>query len=155
MRREPIVLLAEDDEGDVILMSRAFKAAGITSPVDVVRDGAGVMNYLRRERPEVDDRLPALVILDMKMPRLSGLDVLYRIRHDPDLRSLPVAILTSSSRPEEVERAYELGANGFWVKPPSIGGLNELAVFIKRWLEVNLTPCASTAGVRAARALKR
>lgn len=155
MTDTPRVMLAEDDEGDVILMRRAFDSAGLTNPVDVVRDGQQALEYLQRERPDTEDRLPALVLLDMKMPRRSGFDVLRAIRAEPLLCTLPVAILTSSSRPEDIERAYGLGTNGYWVKPASLAERVELATFIRGWLDINRPPLVCTMGVRAARAAQK
>ncbi len=145
------VLLVEDEETDVLLMQRAFRSAEMANPLEVVRDGAEAVEFLGRERPETNDRLPSLVLLDIKIPRRTGFEVLGWIRRDALLRSLPVAILTSTSRPEDIERAYLLGANAFWVKPTSLEKRKDLATFIKRWLVFNQPPLVSTEGVRAAR----
>src|SRR5438445_8502073 len=114
------ILLAEDDENDVLLLKRAFAAAEIRNPLFVARDGQEVIDYLagagnfanRTEYP-----IPSLVLLDLKMPKRSGMDVLQWLRAQPVLRCLPVVIFSSSPHRHDIERAYRLGANAFVVKP--------------------------------------
>ena len=116
-------LVAEDDENDVFFLQRAFQQAKIESPLQVVRDGQEAIDYLsgagkfsdRKEYP-----LPQLFILDLKMPRMTGLDVLRWLQDQPELHCLPVLVLSSSAQRTDFERAYELGANGFVVKPASL-----------------------------------
>jgi len=117
---EDIILLAEDDENHVFLIRRAFKKANLLNPLYVVRDGEETIAYLQGEgqfanRDEYP--LPTLLLLDLKMPRKDGFQVLEWIRKDPNLRRLRVVVLTSSEEIRDVNRAYELGANSFLVKP--------------------------------------
>jgi CheY-like chemotaxis protein len=115
-----VILLAEDLESDVLLMRRAFKKARIVNPLHVVRDGEQVVAYLKGEgqyanRDEYP--LPSLLLLDLKMPRMNGFEVLSWVRAQPGLRSLRVVVLTASRELQDVNRAYQLGANTFLVKP--------------------------------------
>jgi CheY-like chemotaxis protein len=123
------ILLAEDSEDDLLLMRRAFEKAGLANPLYVVRDGVQAIDYLSAEgqfanRDEYP--FPALLLLDLKMPRLSGLDVLQWIRRRAVLASLPVVVLSASQEPIDVNRCYELGARSYLVKPGSFERLVEL-----------------------------
>ncbi len=145
------ILLAEDDDNDVLLLRRAFKEADMQHPLHVVSDGQEAVEFLSRNRTTPDDRLPALVILDLKMPRRDGLDVLKWMREQPALCCLPVILFSSSANRGDIEHAYFLGANGFVVKPPSLAERTDFARFIKQWLRFNQPPLACTEGSNAAR----
>jgi len=114
------ILLAEDRENDIILIQRAFAKGGIRNPLFVVRDGEEAINYLSGVFP-FSDRvcfpIPALPLLDLKMPRSDGFDVLRWLKAQPDLVPMRVVVLTSSEDIRDVTRAYQLGANSFLVKP--------------------------------------
>ena len=151
------ILLAEDDENDVLLLKRAFETAEIQNPIFVTRDGQEAMDYLagvgnfsnRTEYP-----FPALVLLDLKMPRRSGLEVLQWLRAQPILHCLPVVIFSSSPHEHDIERAYRLGANAFVVKPSTNEARSQLSRFIKGfWLQFNEPPILCTEGIEAARKL--
>lgn len=147
------LLLVEDDETDVLLLQRAFKEVQLEHTVHVAHDGQAAIDFLSELRGAADDRLPALVLLDLKLPRLTGLDVLQWIRNEAVIRRLPVAVFSSSAHRADLERAYELGANAFIVKPPSIVQRRHVAQFIKDWLTYSHPPVASTEGLAAARTL--
>ena len=123
------VLLVEDDLNDIFLVKRAFKAANLENPLQVVTDGEEATNYLSG-RGKYADRdaypLPKLIVMDIKMPRMTGFDVLEWIKHDGALRRIPVIIVSSSDRPEDIDRAYELGANAYMVKPVSYRAVERL-----------------------------
>src|SRR3989442_654748 len=109
-----VFLLAEDREDDIILIRRAFHKAHLLNPVQVVRDGEETIAYLKGEgryANRAEYPLPALLLLDLKMPRKDGFEVLRWIRQEPGLRSLRVVVLTSSDRLQDVNLAYQLGAN--------------------------------------------
>jgi CheY-like chemotaxis protein len=146
------ILVAEDDESDVLLLTRAFKEAGVTSPVQFAPDGQDAIDRLQQQCRDQDDRMPALVILDLKMPRKNGLETLHWIRQQAGLRCLPVIIFSSSARREDVEQAYLLGANAYLVKPASTVQRTELARFIKEWIRLNQVPIACSEGYKLAQA---
>src|SRR5690349_6894965 len=130
------VLIAEDDPSDVFLLQRAFNAAQVPASLHFVRDGQEAIDYLEggsnfsdRERYP----LPDLMLLDLKMPRLNGFDVLSWLRQQPGLKRLLVTILTSSDQPEDINRAYDLGANSYLLKPHNSGQLSELVAQVKRY----------------------
>ena len=114
------VLLVEDDLNDIFLVKRAFKMARLITPLQVVTDGADAVSYLRGEGKYADREaypLPKLIVMDIKMPRLTGFEVLEWIKQDVPLRRIPIVIVSSSNNPSDINRAYELGANAYMVKP--------------------------------------
>lgn len=153
------LLLAEDDEHDVFFMRRAFQQAGIENSVHVVRDGQEAVDYLSGSGPSSDRLLfplPCLLLLDLKMPRMTGLEVLEWLQEQPELRCLPVVMLSASAHRTDIERAYELGANGFLVKPASVEKRVELVKAIKAfWLELNQGPLLCTEGLEAVRRFRQ
>jgi CheY-like chemotaxis protein len=146
------ILLAEDDETDVLFLRRAFKQVELSNPVDVVPDGLEAIEFLERRKQKPEQRFPALVILDLKMPRRTGLQVLQWMREQPVIRAVPVVIFSSSSNQSDIESAYDAGANAFLVKPPSVNERNEIARFIKDWLRVSQPPLTAVESYRAAQA---
>jgi CheY-like chemotaxis protein len=116
------ILLAEDDPRDVELTLEALREHHLANRVVVARDGVETLDYLRESaKAGARPGLPAVLLLDIKMPRLGGLDVLARVRSDPDLKHLPVVMLTSSREGPDLQAAYELGANAYVVKPVAFG----------------------------------
>jgi CheY-like chemotaxis protein len=111
------ILLAEDNDADVALMRRAFRHRSVPAQVHVVADGEAALRFLRREGEHRDASRPDLVLLDINMPRMTGLEVLRAIKGDPDLRSIPVCVLTSSDNERDVREAYDHHANAFLLKP--------------------------------------
>lgn len=151
------LLLAEDDDNDVWFLQRALAEAGVENPLHVVHDGEQAIAYLAGEG-EFANRdefpLPYLMILDLKMPRKTGLDVLSWLRTQEALSCLPVIVFSSSAHPHDVEQAYRLGANSFVVKPGSTSRRTEFARMIKSyWLDFNEPPTVCVDGVEAARKL--
>jgi CheY-like chemotaxis protein len=137
------ILLAEDSANDVELTLAALNEHRLANQVDVVRDGAEALDYLYRrgayaERPVGN---PALLLLDLKMPRVSGLEVLSAIKQDPSLQTMPVVMLTSSREEGDLVRSYELGVNAYVVKPVEFGdfmtAVSRLGGF---WALVNEAP---------------
>ena len=141
MGPQPTILLVEDNEDDVFLMIRALKAAGVELPLQTVGDGRLALDYLSGVGAYRDRSLypvPGLILLDIKLPQLSGLEVLRWLRAEPDLRRTVVIILTSSNHPGDVRQAYDLGANSYIVKPASFQQLVEFAkAFRAYWLACN------------------
>jgi CheY-like chemotaxis protein len=113
------ILLAEDNENDLELTLTALQAYRLSNEVTVVRDGADALDYIYR-RGDFASRepgLPCVVLLDLKMPRIDGLEVLRQIKSDPALRHVPVVMLTSSREEKDLVKSYDLGVNAFVVKP--------------------------------------
>jgi CheY-like chemotaxis protein len=116
---EPLVLFIEDEEGDVLLLRRALKRAGVANPLETVEDGRAAMDYLAgtgRFADRTQYPAPALVLLDLNLPGPSGFDVLEWMRQQPALAGLPVVICTSSISPADRERAQRLGATDYLIK---------------------------------------
>jgi CheY-like chemotaxis protein len=129
------LLVAEDDEVDVLLLRRALLSTGAPVAVDFVHDGQATLEQLEQRRAA--HNLPKLLLLDLKMPRLDGLQTLQRIRAQAALRHLPVIVFSSSAHPGDVSRAYALGANAFLLKPQSLVDRAEIARFLVDWLRLN------------------
>ena len=137
------ILLVEDNPDDEELALLALRQAGLADPVDVVRDGEEAVDYLLGEDPE-PRVLPFLVLLDLSLPKMDGFEVLQRIRRSARTRVLPTVVLTSSDVPEDVARAYALGANSYVRKPVEYGLYAEhLQNLGQYWSRINLSPPGS------------
>ncbi|MDQ3757120.1 MAG: response regulator [Actinomycetota bacterium] len=120
------VLVADDDEDHRFLTIRALrKAKGKAVEVEGVRDGREALDYIERRGRFADRARPHLLVLDLKMPRLNGLEVLERLKGDPDLCTIPIVMLSASDRPEDVDAAYRRGSNSYVTKPSGPGGMRE------------------------------
>lgn len=141
------VLLVEDDPDDVLLTQRAFKKANVANPLQVVTDGEEAVAYLSGQGRFADRGqypLPMLLLLDLKLLRRSGLEVLEWLRAQPGLRRLPVVVLTSSKESRDVNRAYDLGVNSYLVKPVAFDSLQEMVQSLGfYWLMLNKSPDSS------------
>jgi CheY-like chemotaxis protein len=141
------ILLAEDSANDVELTLEALSEHRLANAVDVVRDGAEAWDYLTRQGAYASrgPGNPAVVLLDIKMPRMDGLEVLRRMRSDASLRTIPAVILTSSREEKDLITGYELGVNAYVVKPVDfsefINAVKNLGLF---WAVVNEPPPAAT-----------
>jgi CheY-like chemotaxis protein len=139
-----LILLVEDDANDVLLLQRAFQKAGLRDTLRVVRDGEQAIQYLSGQGPYANRErhpLPFLVLLDLKMPGLDGFEVLQWARAEPDLKRLLIVVLTSSHLQSDVDRAYELGANSYLVKPVEFSEMvNLIQRFEAYWTELNRIP---------------
>lgn len=143
MSAQRLILYAEDDTNDAFLLARAFEKVGIEWPLRVVNDGQEAIAYLSA-LPPFEDRaqhpLPGLLLLDLKMPRKTGLEVLKWVRTTSQICTLPVLMLTSSNLETDVHRAYLLGANGYLVKPNNPRELLSMVEAIRSfWLQQNCT----------------
>lgn len=142
------ILLAEDNPNDVELTLTALRSLQLANELVVVNDGAQVMDFLHRRNAFAAraSTLPAVILLDLKMPRVDGLETLRLIRADPELRALPIVILTSSREETDIVKSYRLGVNSYVVKPVDfddfIRAVGQLGVF---WALVNEPPPESVA----------
>jgi CheY-like chemotaxis protein len=133
------ILIAEDNENDAIILERALRKAGFLNPFFVCRDGAEVLAYLRGEG-EFNDRLkfpfPRVLITDLKMPRLSGLEVLKWLYEHPNCNLIPKIVLTASKHSSDIQEAYKLGANSYFVKPGSYEQLTRMLKLVFDYWQV-------------------
>ena len=111
------VLLVEDDEGDVLMTREAFEFYKVRNPLHVVSDGEQALQFIRRTGPYADAPRPGLILLDVNLPRLSGLEVLAALKQDPQFSLIPVVMLTTSQSDEDILRSYALHANAYVTKP--------------------------------------
>jgi two-component system response regulator len=124
-----LVLAAEDEESDAFLLQLAFGRAGLGKNLVIVHDGQEVVDYLKKCSPHAkgnSDPLPSLLLLDLKMPLMTGFDVLVWLRDKPQFKDLPVVILSSSSHESDIQRARELGARDYHIKPHSLSQFVQL-----------------------------
>jgi CheY-like chemotaxis protein len=138
------ILLVEDNEDDQFFMKQAQQKAGIQNPMHIVHDGQQALDYLKGAG-EYGDRqkypLPFLVLLDLKLPLVSGLEVLEWIRSQPALETIIIVFLTSSREDRDIDRAYRLGANSYLVKPATAAKLEEMVKSLgEYWLRYNEPP---------------
>lgn len=134
------ILLVEDNPSDVGLTKRALEKSHIVNELIVAEDGEAALNYLAATSNE-PDKLPALILLDLRLPGLSGLEVLRRIRGDPRTRRVPVVILTTSQEEQDVATSYDLGVNSYIRKPVDFNrfaqAIQQLGMY---WLVLNEPP---------------
>jgi two-component system, response regulator len=137
------ILYAEDSDADAEMTLRAFRKSGLSNKVFRVRDGAEALEFLFRDGvfSKRDRILPKLLLLDMKMPKCGGLDVLRRVKSDEATKNIPVVMLTSSAQESDVVESYGLGANSYLVKPVKIADFTELVIKTGLyWIGMNRAP---------------
>ncbi len=143
------ILLVEDDPNDVELTLTALTQNHLTNEIVVVRDGAEALDYLFRRGVYVSREVgnPAVILLDLKLPKVDGLEVLKRVKADPDLKTVPVVMLTSSREERDLTQCYDSGSNAYVVKPVGFGefveAVRELGLF---WAVINELPDGSSGG---------
>lgn len=147
MNEEQTILLVDDSENDLILMRMAFKKAKCDIALQEVRAGEEAIAYLKGEGPYCDRKkfpLPAIMLLDLNMPKMNGFDVLAWVRAQPVLKRLPIIILTASMRSDDVAQAFDLGATSFLVKPGTLETLAAMMRCLCDWMQINHFPPLST-----------
>ncbi len=153
MLTNQFILLIEDDPNDVFLIQRAFEKAGLDNVLKIVRDGEQAIDYLSGKDQYANRSrfpLPFLLLLDLKMPGTDGFEVLQWVKAEPELKRLLVIVLTSSNLQADVDRAYELGANSYLVKPVEFEQMvNMIQRFEAYWTEINRTPTPPARGQAA------
>ncbi len=135
------ILMADDDKDDQLLTRDAFESARLTNDLRTVDDGVELLAYLRREGEYADAPRPGLILLDLNMPRMDGREALEAIKADPDLRRIPIIVMTTSKAEEDLMRSYDLGAASFITKPVTFPELVKVVQSIGRyWFEIVEVP---------------
>lgn len=137
---DPTVLLVEDSDNDAVLVRIVFERSGFVQPIHILNYGEEVIAYLKGDGEFADRKkfpLPAAVLLDLNLPKKNGFEVLEWIRRQPEHRRLCVYILSASSREEDIQRAYDLGANSYLVKPSTLDELTVVAKGLLAWLRLS------------------
>ncbi|MBW3562111.1 MAG: response regulator [Actinobacteria bacterium] len=137
------VLVAEDNEDHLFLTVRALRdwENNVILEVDAVSDGEELLDFLYRRGDYADRPRPHVILLDIKMPRVTGIEALERLKTDPTLRRIPVIVLSSSDRPEDVEAVYQLGGNTYVNKQGTVGGMREsLEEVAHFWMDAAMLP---------------
>lgn len=145
MNKEPLkILLAEDDEGHATLIRRNLERAGVVNQIVHVKDGQEALDYLRGEGAHAGrgNQPPMLMLLDINMPRVNGVDVLREIKQDQATAALPVIMLTTTDDPREVQRCYELGCSIYLTKPVQYGEFVDAIKRLGMFLEIIKAPSA-------------
>jgi CheY-like chemotaxis protein len=145
------ILIADDDEEDRVLTQEALAGARLKNDLRFVVDGQDLMDYLRHQGRYAgvpsDAPVPGIILLDLNMPKLDGREALAEIKSDPELKQIPVVVLTTSSADADVLRSYELGVNSFITKPVTFAGLVEVMQgFSRYWFEIVELPARVMAG---------
>jgi CheY-like chemotaxis protein len=138
-RRPITILLADDDEDDRLMTRDALRDARLPSDLRCAFDGVDLLDYLYRRGRHASGHAPrpGLILLDLNMPRMDGREALAQIKRDPELRSIPVVVLTTSKAEEDIVRSYDLGVSSFITKPVTFLGLVEvMRVFSRYWTEI-------------------
>ncbi len=131
------VLLVEDNEGDIVLTLEAFEESKIRTNISVVKNGKDALDFLNFKGMYKGVERPDLILLDLNIPIISGMEVLKEIKEDVQLKTIPVIVLTTSSNPKEIKSAYELHTNSFVTKPLDMGEFLKAITSIEEfWLQI-------------------
>jgi CheY-like chemotaxis protein len=135
------ILLVEDNQDDVLITKRAINKCKIINNLFVVNNGEEALKYFRKEGEYRDTFTPSLVLLDLKMPKLDGFEVLKEVKGDKKLKIIPIIVLTSSGRGEDIEKAYKLGCNSYITKPVKFEDFIKIIGEVDHyWFEISKTP---------------
>jgi CheY-like chemotaxis protein len=141
MKKEIHILLVEDNEGDILLTLEALKQAKISNAIDVVRDGDKALKYLLKEDEFKDVETPGLILLDINLPKVDGIEVLNHIKNDEKLMVIPVVMLTTSDSEKDILKAYQHHANCYITKPVSFSKFMQVIQTIKDfWINIVQLP---------------
>lgn len=131
------ILLAEDDPDDRLLVKEAFEENHLLNVLETVEDGEQLMDYLHKKGDYINKGIPSLILLDLNMPKKNGTEALKEIKADPQLRRIPIVVLTTSKAEEDIVRTYDLGVNSFIVKPVTFDSLVELVKHLGNyWFQI-------------------
>ena len=136
MRKEVVIVIAEDDEGHATLIQKNLKRAGISNNFLWLRDGQETLDFFfsRGERPHRAERTPYLLLLDLRMPKVDGVDVIRELKRDDELRKIPIIVITTTDDPREVEHCHALGCSNYITKPVDydrfVAAVRQLGLFL-------------------------
>jgi CheY-like chemotaxis protein len=135
------ILLVEDNLDDILITKRAMAKGRIRNKLYIVNDGEEALDFFNKRGKYEGAPTPTLVLLDLKMPKLDGFEVLKAVKNDENLKSIPIIVLTSSERDKDIDRAYKLGANSYIMKPVNFDNFIETILSIKYyWLTISKVP---------------
>ncbi|MFY7912377.1 MAG: response regulator [Emticicia sp.] len=138
MNRNASILICDDDEDDLYLVKSIFNDTKFNNQTIYLKNGEELLEYLNNSKKDIS---VGLILLDLNMPKIDGREALKIIKSNPELRRIPVVILTTSNAPQDIEMCYTLGANCFMTKPSSYEGLNDaIKTLSKFWLELSYLP---------------
>lgn len=136
MKKEVKIIIAEDDEGHATLIHKNLKRAGVLNEIIKFKDGQETLDYLFRRNQKIkrDKNVPHLLLLDIRMPKVDGIEVLRQVKQDPEIRKMPVIMITTTDDPREVEKCHELGCSNYITKPIDyekfIDAIRKLGLFL-------------------------
>lgn len=141
MSKEIKILLVEDNEGDIVLTTQALKKANVTNGINVAKDGDEAIKYLRKEGKYENAETPDLILLDINLPKMDGMEVLAEIKKDEILKCIPVVILTTSDSENDIVKSYNNHANCYITKPVDFRKFMEVVEMIKEfWISIVKLP---------------
>jgi len=141
MNEEIKILLVEDNEGDIVLTMQAMKKAKLTNDIQVVKDGQSALQYLRKQGQYKNAETPGLILLDINLPKLDGIQVLAEIKNDPCFMLIPVLMLTTSNSEKDVLKSYQYNANCYITKPVDFNKFTDIVQRIKDfWINIVQLP---------------
>lgn len=149
MRSEVVILVADDDVGHLRLIEKNLQRAGLNNPVEIFSDGQGVLDFLKGRDParRLEPDRAYLLLLDIRMPKVDGIDVLREIKADAELKRMPVCMLSTTDDPREVDRCHEIGCSNYIVKPVDYekfaSAIRQLGLFISLVKVPEIGPCGS------------
>jgi hypothetical protein len=142
------ILVVEDNPMDLDFLLQAFREHSVANPVTVCRDGEDALQFISDHGAADDPELPLLVLLDLRLPKVDGIDVLHKAREHPVWKQVPFIVVTTSREDADIGRAYELGVNSYVVKPVDFSAFAEVVKRIKvYWLLTNVPPFSATGGL--------
>ena len=136
MKRERPILLVDDDYVDCLTVKRAFKETGVGIPLEIAKNGEEALTYLKTPY----NGSPGIIVLDLNMPRMNGIEFLETVKRDPDLKKIPVVILTTSRAQQDIEASFALGAAGYIVKPVDYRAFTDAVITIERYWRLSELP---------------
>ena len=141
MKKNSVILIADDDSDDCYLIRLAFEDCKIDNPIVFLKNGLEVVDYMKQQEEIIEEKSVGLIILDLNMPKMDGRETLSSLKSNPFWRKVPVIVMTTSNVNEDVDRCYDLGVNSYITKPNSYEALNDaIRTMVKLWLDYAQLP---------------